>query len=260
MNAISREPGSSRVRCERHPERAVLGACARCGTFICQEDRRLVNGVDYCETCAARPEVDSLETMRRKYWGRRDGWAWFFLLGALAWFVFLRQRSGTHEPPGLPATLLSLSGIVLGLCYWLGLPFARWGPCLLALAHLGFTVIQRNAGGVMLGLVPLTVSLTLLVDTRSRLFFQQPVSDEALGLLWRRHVGNPLARTGFLLSLVGVLVVPVAPFALVFSLLALARVSPTAVPPIGGRNKAVAGIVCAAGSLLAWTILLGPRD
>jgi hypothetical protein len=42
---------------------------------VCVDDRMTLDGSDFCRECAARPDVDSLEALRQKHGGKRDGWA-----------------------------------------------------------------------------------------------------------------------------------------------------------------------------------------
>ena len=72
-------------------------------------------------------QTQALEVFRLKYWGKRDTWTWLVGFSALLSFVgaedtlFHENLSGAQLQEGL--TYLA-SGAV-GVCFWLGLPFAR---------------------------------------------------------------------------------------------------------------------------------------
>ncbi len=116
------------ARCALHPDLAAGGTCPRCGTFFCESCAQGVLGVLYCAPCAARPEVNYLEALRLKLWGRRDGNAW----GALFWcaLFLLLALYGASERSWLPA-LVSLGGAGVCTGLFLGQPWSR--PALLAL-------------------------------------------------------------------------------------------------------------------------------
>ncbi len=44
--------------CARHPEKAALQVCERCGSFCCGVCSEAVEGRDYCEACARRARAD----------------------------------------------------------------------------------------------------------------------------------------------------------------------------------------------------------
>ena len=53
------------ARCLEHPDLEAVGTCSRCGRFVCAVDQRTVGPRQFCEQCAARPEVDYLEVLSR---------------------------------------------------------------------------------------------------------------------------------------------------------------------------------------------------
>lgn len=250
------EPAASQARCQSHPERSVLGACSRCGTFFCELDWKRVDGRDYCAPCAARPDVDYLEAFRLKYWGRRDAWAWFIGLGSL--FHLATALSGLVSGIGqekLYFVPLLVVGAV-GVCFWFGMPFARRALWFIPLVFMVGVALFGNVLAALLGVVPLLFAAAIYQDTRNRLFFKQPVSRNALQKAWHLYANNTVARTGFQLSLFGLLFPVFAPFGLVCSLVGLRRVDLEARPPVGRKGQAIAGIVLGAVSLLGWGSVL----
>jgi len=225
--------------CSLHPDRPAVAACARCGAFVCGEDRQSVGGSQYCPTCAARPDVDYLEAFRQKYWGKRDGWAWLMGFGSVlsaVWGVALIAGGYMNKNAMALAQgvgLLPLA-VVLG-SYFFGLRWARWAI---------FVAIVLQAAVNPREITPSLVGVGLLAaayfNTRNRLFFRVEVTREALQKAWGN---NTLARTGFFLGLASLLFGFFAPFGLVLSIIGLTRVNPKAHPPIGGKGQAIAGIV-----------------
>lgn len=69
---------------------------------------------------------------------------------------------------------------------------------------------------------------------------------------WRRQYDNPLARSALSLGIGSFFVPFFAPIALVTSVIALLRVNPKAQPPIGGRGRAIAGLVLGLLGGLFW--------
>lgn len=246
------EPTPGPARCPAHPDRNVLGACARCGTFFCSLDHEELNGKDYCDTCAALPEVDYLEAFRLKNWGKRDAWAWLIGFGALVNLSLgaMTLVNAEHTAVAVVGVLVLLAGAV-GVCFWLGMPFARLALCILmglfSLISLAATGPQ-SAGTV----IPFAVTIAMYRDTRNKLFFKQEVSREALQKAWHLYENNVVARMGFALGLIGLLLWPLAPFALGCSIIGLRRVNPHSHPPVGRKGQAIAGIVLGASSLVGW--------
>jgi hypothetical protein len=228
------------ARCARHPENAAVSACTRCGTFVCNLDKRWVNGALYCETCAELPEVDYLETFRLKYWGKRDGWAWLIGLGALANVPL--AISGFMGGNVVLGALLAFTAVV-NLCFWLGMPWARYG--LVAAQVLNIVVVMfsgvpaAGAGAVF----PMLITLVIINDTRNKLFFKLEVPKEKLQKAWHLYANNSAARAGFLCGLIGLLFPPLAVVGVICSVIGLRQVDPNARPPIGRKGQAIAGIV-----------------
>jgi hypothetical protein len=237
--------------CSLHPGRASAATCERCGAFICEEDRRTLNGRTYCPACAVRPEVDYLEAFRLKHWGKRDGWAWLIGVGALLNGV---GSIGQVVQESWLEAASSLMFAAVGGCYFFGQVWAR--VALFALPVLSAVVVvaampeEMEANGpvvvgVVMGrsLIPLAVLAAMFLDTRNKLFFKLPVSQEKLQRAWDLYANNRMARAGFLLSFLGLVVPGVAVVALVLSIVGLQRVDPLGHPPIGRKGQAIAGIV-----------------
>ncbi|WP_224243570.1 hypothetical protein [Hyalangium gracile] len=234
----------------------ALGACTRCGTFFCAQDRRTVDSKDYCASCATRPEVDYLEAFRLKYWGKRDLWAWLIGFGALinAIVGLVLLASGAEQ---LLFALMTLVSAAVGMCFWAGLSFARLALCFVPVVSMIVGVATQGPAGLASGVMPLIITLVIYNDTRNKLFFREEVSPEALQKAWHLYSNNRIARAGFLLSILGILMPPVAPVALLCSIIGLRRVDPTAHPPIGRRGQAIAGIVLGVLGILWGLTVLG---
>lgn len=240
------------ARCSLHPDRAATAACARCGAFVCGEDRQNVGGSLYCPTCAARPEIDYLEAFRQKHWGKRDGWAWLMGFGSVVSTIIGLGSlvNGFMTESGMA---LFLGGILLAQAgvqgsYFFGLQWARWAVFAVPAVSIAFQMSQNPAAaaGPFVGMALLA---SAYFNTRNRLFFRVEVTREALRKAWDLYANNTLARTGFILSLLfGML----APISLVLSIIGLTRVNPNAHPPIGRKGQAIAGIVISSVSIAAW--------
>jgi hypothetical protein len=245
MNAqpLSDLPAAEESRCSVHSDRLAVGACTRCGAFYCAEDRRVLHGQDYCATCAARPDVDYLEGFRLKVWGKRDAWAWLVGLGAVVGALGALVMLSQGDSEQLLAVLFGLSSAGVGVCFWLGMPWARLAFVLMRVVGVCLGFATMEAEGIGASLVPLIVSLIIYNDTRNKLFFKEEVSREALQKAWHLYQNNPLARGGMWAGIFGLLIPGVAILALVCSIIALRRVDPHATPPVGRKGQAIAGIV-----------------
>ncbi|HYO73938.1 MAG TPA: hypothetical protein VEU33_48505 [Archangium sp.] len=260
MESVSpaQPPAVSEARCPAHPQKAVLGACARCGTFFCEYDRETVDGKDYCDTCAEHPDVDYLEAFRLKYWGKRDAWAWLVGFGALFNFIagaILLTNELVNNDTGNAGLLLGLLALVgggVGVCFWMGMPFARLALCFVPIASLFVSGFTAGAEAVGRGIWPVIITLVMYNNTRNKLFFKEEVSREALQKAWHLYSNNTVARAGFMLSFLSLPVVLLAPISLMCSIIGLRRVNPTATPPVGRKGQAIAGIVLSSLSLVGW--------
>lgn len=248
-------PGATLPRCAGHPDVAAAGICGRCGGFFCEGCASWVLGAVYCPACAALPEVNYLETFRRKLWGRRDTWAWFLGLGALVVLgPGLTLLAAGDTLAG--AFLLACSGVGVG-CFF-GQRWARVG--LLALpAGLGVAgLVYGEPLLVVPALFLLGMGFSIHQDPRHKLFFRLPLPDAVLLRLWNRHENNPLALVGVQLGVYGLFFPLFAPVALGLGLAALRRVNPEARPPIGRKGQALVAMGLGAGALALW-VGLWPR-
>lgn len=227
-------------RCPRHPEQNASDVCSRCGAFVCALDRAELDGKVYCGDCAVHPAVDYLEAFRREHWGRRDSWAWLLGVGGVLQALLGVLSLVKFDSPG---GLLPLAGGVVGICFWFRLGWAR--QALVGLGVLTFLLagLSGGLGGAASGLIPMLVSIAIYRDPRDQLFFQLDVPRDQLLKAWKVHADNRVAHTGFSLSLVGLLLWPIAPLAFALSVVGLRRVDPQAHPPVGRRRDAILGIV-----------------
>jgi hypothetical protein len=248
------------AQCPRHPGRSASGVCARCGAFYCDLDVREIDGSLYCETCAQLSEVDYLEAFRRKHWGRRDSWAWLVGVGGVLNAV--SALASAFAGAGLRSVLLGLLGAVVGICFWLGLRVARIGLLAMNAVAAGLLFAEGGALGLAAALLPATLALSIHADTRNQLFFKIDVPRRKLQKAWDLYQNNACARTGFLLSFIGLVAFPIAAVSLFLCVLGLRRVDPNAHPPIGRRVQAIAGVAMSSLGLafglavLAWALLV----
>jgi hypothetical protein len=239
-------------RCFAHPEQPALGTCTRCGVFFCEQDRRLVDGKPYCDTCAARPDVDYVEAFRLQHWGKRDGWVWLTGFSAVLFLLNGVSVLLTGAPEMLPGALFFLGAGVVGACFWLGQRWARVAFLFLPLGFLAFLVVTVGPVGVVLGVLPMLMAIAIYNDTRNKLFFKVELPRESLRKAWHLHMNNVIARAGFLLGLLGLLFPSIGLIALICSFIGLRRVDPNSHPPIGRKGQAIAGLVLGAVSTLFW--------
>ncbi|MBK7863887.1 MAG: DUF4190 domain-containing protein [Archangiaceae bacterium] len=227
--------------CPAHAGEVSLGACARCGTFVCGLDSREVERARYCLTCAARPDVDWLEAFRSKHWGVRDGWAWLFGIAAVpqAGLGAVMMR----YPDSRVLGALVLAAAAGGALWCFKVRQARWLLVAVSVGQTGFLAMTVHPVWLLGGAVPLAILLSVVLATRTRLFFELPVTRDQLNVLWDLYANNQVARYALTLGVAGLLVWPLAPFALVCGAIGLARVDLQARPPIGRKGTAIAGMV-----------------
>ncbi|QRK11127.1 hypothetical protein JQX13_14265 [Archangium violaceum] len=243
-------------RCAAHPDVPAGGVCGRCGGFFCDACATWVLGAVYCTACAALPEVNYLETFRRKLWGRRDSWAWvlgFWGLVALGVGIAL-LGSGNTVAGGLA---LICSGLGVG-CFFR----QRWARRMLPVLAVGLGVaglVREGTALLIPALLLFGLAITLHQDPRHKLFFREPIPDAVLLRLWDRYENNPLARLGLMFGLYGVVLPVLAPVAVGLGVVALRRVNPQARPPIGRGGQALAALGLGLGSLVLWGGFFWPR-
>lgn len=95
------------------------------------------------------PATDYLEAFRLKCWGKRDGWAWLFgMVGVLYLIIagtvlFGASGTGPQAQAAGPAILLLLEAGV-GVCFWLGLRFARVGRIVIPLLRMVVHLVSKR--------------------------------------------------------------------------------------------------------------------
>jgi hypothetical protein len=250
------------ARCPNHPDQSAEGTCTRCGVFVCAQDFKLIDAKVFCEACGALPEVNYIETFRLKYWGKRDGWAWLIGFGSL-WNLI--AALGALANGALVMGLVFLVPGAVGVCYFAGY---RWTRVALFVTPLFSLIPALATGGTpeelgrALGaslspaVLGLGIAALIFVDARNQLFFKVDLAPSKLRILWDVYCNNSIARQGFLLGLLSLVLWPVGPFAVVLSVIGLRRVNPNATPPMGRRGQAIAGIVTGFLSTLVLITLL----
>ncbi|MFL5347551.1 MAG: hypothetical protein ACJ8AT_22420 [Hyalangium sp.] len=255
MSSLDVPLGPLAPRCATHPEEAATGTCSRCGTFFCAGCVRWVFGKAWCSACAARPEVDYLERFRLKLWGRRDASSWVVGAVGLGLGVATVLAVVERRTPW-PLALIFSAGTAASIAFFLGW---RWAREVLVGTSLGCTQacwVSGSQGFAVLFLFLGAAAIVYYFDTRNRLFFQRPVSAARLQRLWHVRENNPRARDAMNLGLAAFFFPLFAPLAVLVGIVALRRVDPHAIPPIGRKGQALSGIALGLGSLVLWGLLL----
>jgi len=268
MSVRSAQPLESPPHCAAHPDRPALAACQRCGTFVCSEEHRLLEGIVHCRDCASRPEADPLEAYRLRHWGKPDVWGWVMGLSALPqlWVVYF-AFSQQHGPLWVAVQALML-GVDVG--YFLGQRWARLAllttPVLLLLPAPESQARLAGAGVEGLEWMDLAMRLTLAVftigilavmwfDVRNQLFFRLDVSRERLQRAYASYADNRIAIWGMAMAVTGFLVPGLSVAA--FPMLVTAWVRSTQ-PALKNRRRGLIGGAFAVATLttLFWGALL----
>lgn len=247
----------SESRCAVHPELPASGACGRCGAFFCAGDRMELESGVYCAVCGARPDVDYLEAFRARLWGKRDAWCYL----AVLWFLVHLGTAMALAASGEVSlfVLLALAGAGISAAYFVQLPWARLAIVAYQVAMAALT-FAANPSMAMRGMIGVAVTASLLRNTRNRLAFRQEVTRPELEKAWNLYANNTVARTGFMLSFLGLFFPVVGLIAAVCCGIGFSRVDPHAHPPIGRKGMAIAGlalgVVGTGTSFVAWYNLL----
>ena len=245
---------SQAAPCPTHPDQPVIGACARCGGFVCAVDSKLFEAKLYCAACAVREDVDWLVGFRNKYQGQRDGWAGLFGRGAGAQTVtavtmFIEPESRLMAP----IVLLAALG---GALWWLKKPVARWVVLLSLVASSGFLALTVSPLFIFTAVVPIIIVTSVINATRTKLFFEPDVTRDELKRMWELYANNQVARYALTLGVSGLPIWPFAPIALACGVAGLVRVDPNARPPIGRKGSAIAGMVLGVVGMVIATVAI----
>ncbi|RMG12762.1 MAG: hypothetical protein D6729_16120 [Deltaproteobacteria bacterium] len=259
--------------CAAHRGRRATGTCERCGAFYCADCCHLVGAADaarrVCGACAKRPDVDYLGALRSRLSGRRDLFIWMLgilgLLGSLAGLVVVLGAALAPEVPAAAgiAVLPVLYSLVVFTCYLLKQRWTRWALFTLPVVGLTSELAWGGTGPVPApsdlvrqALIPTLLYLAAWRSPRNKLAFGLEVSRAELERLWRRSASNPLARAGYLVALLSILVPGLEVVSAGLSIAGLRRVNPRAWPPVYGRGEAIKGIVFSVVGLLGTVLLV----
>ena len=238
------------ARCAVHPENPAVGSCSRCGGFCCALDSSQLFGKLFCATCAARPEVNYLEAIRLKYWGKRDSWRWFYGTAAASYLASAGYQIFVLRD--LLGTALASAGVIICVFYFLGKAWARYAIVALQVGFITVGMLLERYEWAIIGASAFIVSLAPLNDTRNNLAFQRRVSERKMHKYWDLHANNAAARRGAVLGVASLLLPVLMPLALMFSIIGLRQVDPNATPPIGKKAHAIFGITLCIATTAAW--------
>lgn len=154
------------------------------------------------------------------------------------------------------ALVLALAGGT-NLAWFFGQRWAR--TALIIEFALGGVLALISSGevAVLSGLLlPGAVVYSAWAAVRTRLFFRIDVPREQLRRDWQLYHDNRAARSALLLGVSGLIVPIFGPMALGLGIWGLRQVNPNAHPPIGGRGRAIAGMVLGTLDSLLWLAVL----
>jgi hypothetical protein len=253
-------------RCAVHPDRSSIGTCPRCGSYYCRACCKLLDGAPICASCLSIPGVDYLGELRNRYWGKRDGWVWFF--GAFQSASLLAAMGRTAQLGIVWELPVQATSLGLAVAYFLLKPAARrWLFAVLPLSLLG-SVIEILAGalppdrkayalGQASGALAVFAAFLAVAyrDPRNKLAFRIEVSSTELAVLHKR-LSNATAVRSVVYGALSLFVPLLGAFSLGLGVTALRRVNPRGHPPIGGRSLAIIGIVLSCASIALWSTLM----
>jgi hypothetical protein len=260
------------ARCAVHPDRAAIGVCSRCGDYHCGDCHKLVGARPLCASCRALPGVDYLEDTRLRYWGKRDGYVWYFgLFAPLGTMVSLPQHASSGDYVSVAS---SLAWFGLSIAYLALEPWSRRAILLgtialglVGLANTAFGTGRQLTGeqlsvfggkpgalafGAAASLVAVLIVTAAYQSPRNKLAFKLPVTDAELAKVYDLHGSNPLARRAFWYGLLLSAFPLLSAITLGMGIVALRRADPEAWPPRGGRKPAIAAIVISSLALCGW--------
>lgn len=251
------------AQCPTHPGAEAIDTCTRCGRFFCAPERFELDGLYYCGDCGAREDLDWLGHHYRKLEGRRSGLAWVLLGLGLAQLVFGLSIIVKPQAPWRDV-VLGLAVLVYGAaCALFFTGHARARPGLVLGSFVSSLAFLVGTPDGFLGLIPalLTIGLTAAAwrDVRSKLFYRKPVPRLTLYAHFHREGSNPMAVTASRLAVQGLFVPGVSVVSLVLAVVALTRVDPKAVPPVGNRSAAAAALFLSVLMSAFWGSVLSER-
>jgi hypothetical protein len=211
--------------------------CARCGAF---GELQPLGGVQYCSTCAARPDVGVADKFRAQHLGRRDAATW--VIGILspftAWVAIVEWGEGHPKQVGVYAVLAAAQAL-----FWLGVPWARPLPVIACLIGGGLAVTGRPID-VAWFLWQLVFAFGAWISPMSRLFFRADVPAEQLVKLSARLENNRLSHAAYVLAGASLLMPIFWPFAMGYTFAALARADLAASLRVGHGFARQALVLC----------------
>jgi hypothetical protein len=257
-----------------HPEAVAVAVCDRCGDYHCAACHKRIAGQALCASCRQLPGVDYLEETRLRYWGKRDGFVWYF-----GGFSVLSQLLALRR--AVPLDVATLSGqalwTIVGIAYLLLYRPARIGLIVAACAN-ALVIAWRAAYGT----IPLTAAqlkllggstgfgimsvvaavLTLLLviaayqSPRNKLAFEIEIDESDLRRVYDTYRSNPLAMRAAWYGALSLFLPFSGAITLAMGAVALRRANLSAWPPRGGRKPALIGIVLSALGVLGWSALI----
>jgi cytochrome c oxidase subunit IV len=242
-------------RCAAHPAEPASGTCTRCGGFFCAACRRLLLDKVYCASCAERPDVNYLEGLRLKLWGKRDTSAW--TMGV--WALVLAALGVRALRTGQYVSALGF-GICAGLsvAFFLGMPWSRKALIITPLIFTPVCALLSDFQAMTLLGATFACGAGVYSNPRNQLFFRLEVPVAGLQKLWHHRENNPVARHALGLA-AGALMIPLlAPVAIILAVIGLRRVNPQATPPVERRAEAIGAIVLSVLAIAAWSPVLWP--
>lgn len=273
---MSKSNPSPDAYCARHAENKAALMCERCGDFACSEcvtalfDRRV------CQGCVERYQIDALGDFKKRLWGKRDAYVWFFgglgsffsglsaLMAPIAIFTVLSQSG---PATGEDYQMLVMGGL-LTICFGATLPYfllqkwARKALFILPVAIMLLTVasvytefyfaIESVMSLCCIGIVPFALVLFAYLSERNEFAFKIETDDLAAERLFVSSGGNPEARHSVWLSFLGLFIPPLLLFSLILAVLGYLNCDSEAWPPIGGQGRAKLSFILSVLGLLAW--------
>jgi hypothetical protein len=218
--------------------------------------------------------MDYLEETRLRYWGRRDGYVWYFGVFGVVGQLFSLSTSGV---PRDSLTLLNQTlWTVVAIAYLLLYRPARMGLLVAGLTGLAVTVWQAVRGSLPLtaaqakqlggssgvavvivgsGVLGLLFVIAAYRSPRNKLAFKIEIDEHDLRRVYDTYRSNPLAMRAAWYGAVSMMLPFASAITLAMGIRALRRVSPNGWPPRGGRVPALIGIVLSALALCGWSAL-----